>query len=299
MNNFSRIGNAPRPSTSQDLGRRIRDSVLTELITTPGTTVREAENLQVDAMLEGVNVDTLHMDASGVMIDVAVDTTIAHLPEGVVEDGTDIAEVMHRESAVARRVAFVARPLHFQGVPLDTEATAVNVPFEWLELDDGGLALSSPAEMTTRSRRAVRLNLRVAVNPDDVFQAIMRVLRADLTDVEGFHIDREKFVFTQRGVRRFTIALSARVRWKFLRPTMRFRTELQMDNRFVVRLRRVKLTSSNPLLALALRVFRRRITRELKKPLDLKEQLRPLALRSLRVQADDAQVVVEGEAGLI
>jgi len=299
VTDFTRIGDAPRPSTSQDLGRRIRDGFLTELIADPGTTVREAEKLRVDVSLQGADVDALHIDASGVVIDVAADTTGVHLPGTEVDDDKETAEVMHREPAVARQATFVARPLRFQDVPLDIEATAVNVPFEWLELDDGGLALKIPEEMTTRSRRAVRLQLSVAVNPDDVVKAIMRFLRTDLAEVDGIHIDREKFTLKQLGPHRFRIGLSARVRWKFLGPTLRTRTELRIDNRFVVRLLRTKITSSNPLLAVVLRVFRRRITQDLKKPIDLNQHLRPLVLRRLHIDADPTRVRVESEAGLI
>lgn len=299
MSDFTRIGDAPRPSTSQDLGRRIRDGFLTELIADPGTTVRDAEKLRVDAKLQGANVDALHINASGVVIDVAVDTTAGHLPGTEVDADKEIAEVTNRERAVARQSTFVARPLRFQDVPMDIEATAMNVPFEWLELNDGGLALEIPEEMTTRSRRAVRLQLSVAVSPDDVVEAIMRFLRADLAEVDGIRIDREKFTLTQLGPRRFRIDLSARVRWKFLGPKLRASTELRIDNRFVLRLRRTKVTSSNPLLAMVLRVFRRRITHDLKKPIDLNQHLRPLVLRRLRIHADPIRVRVESEAGLI
>lgn len=299
MDNFTRIGDAPRPSSSQELGRRIRDELLTQLTADPGSTALGIENVRVDVTMHGASIDALLVDASGVAIDIASDTTQAHLPAAGVDDGADDPAVASRESAVLRRGTFAAHPLRIQHVSLDLEATAVNVPFEWLELDDGGLALGIPEEMNTRSRRAVRLHLRVAVNPDDVFQAIMRVLRADIADLEGAHIDRERFSFTQLRARRFRIELSARVRWKFLRPTLRTSIELQMDNRFVVRLRRVKITSSNPLLMLVLRVFRRRITRDIRKPIDLKEHLRPLALRSLTIHSDGTRVVVEGEAGLL
>lgn len=299
MNNFTRIGNAPRPSSSQELVRRIHDELLMQLTSDPGTTVLGVENVRVEATMDGASMDALLVDASGVAIDIASDTTQARLPAAGVDDGADDPAVATRESAVLRRGTFAAHPLHIQQVPLDIEATAMNVPFEWLELEDDGLAVRLLEDMPPRSRRAVRLHLKAAVSPDDVFQAIMRILRTDLADVEGIHVDREKFVVTQLGARRFTIALSARVRWKFLRPTMRVRAQLQMDSRFVVRLRRVKVTSSNPLLALVLRVFRRRITRDLKQPLDLNEQLRPLALKSLRIDTDGTRVVVEGEAGLI
>ena len=290
MNDFLRVGDAPRPSASQELGRRIRDAFLSELIAGPGTMAREAEKLKVDVSLQGADIDALHIDASGLVI---------HLRGAEVDDDDETAEVERREPAVARRATFAALPLRFQDVPLDIEATAVNVPIEWLELDDGGLAVGMPEEMTTRSRRAVRLQLSVAVNPDDVVEAIMRFLRADLAEVDSVHIDREKFTLKQLGPRRFRIGLSARVRWKFLGPTLRARTELRIDNRFVVRLLRTKIASSNPLLAVVLRVFRRRITQDLKKPIDLNQHLRPLVLRRLHIDAGPTRVRVESEAGLI
>lgn len=302
MTEFVRVGETPRPSNAQELERRVRDAILEQLGADPGTTVRGAEHLSVHAELEGTNIVVIKVDASLVEIDAETESNESTprqeiTPAGGAEVDEESSKATHRETGMLRHGAFTAVPLRFQGVPAAIEVTAANVPFEWLELDDGGLALGMPDHMSTTVRGAARLHLRVSADPDDLLTAIMRVLRLELAEGGGIHVDREKLTLKQLGPRRVRVGLSARLRWKLMRPTLHARTELHIDTQYVARLRRTRLTSTNVVVAVVLRVMRPRINRELSKPLDLRESLSFLTLRRLRVEAGSNRVMLEIDAG--
>ncbi len=300
MADFMRVGNSPRPSTSMELEHRIRETTLDQMSADPGTSMRGTEHVTITAQLEGARIAELTVDASRLEIDAA--TRDGSGPESAGPQDPDSSEhttpVLHRETAVLQAGSFVAVPLLLHGVPVDIEARATNLPFAWLTLDDGDLAVALPQEMTLRSRGRARLTISIDVSPDDVVAAIMGVMRAELAETDGIHLDREKLTLRQLGPRHIRINASARLRWKFLRPTLRARTDLRIDAKFIARLTRTHVTSSNLVLAVVLRFFRTRIIQELRTPVDLQAALGPVVLRTLRIHARGARLRVEVEAGL-
>ncbi|MEO7588743.1 MAG: hypothetical protein ABIS84_12040 [Arachnia sp.] len=301
MSEFARIGDAPRPATSQGMEERLRHVITTEMAQDPGSTVRGLDRVGIRVTVEGADIAGLHINATGLeVVADAGDGDAQAISTDVTADVEDMAQVKAREPGLLRRATFTAAPMLFPGrTPVEVQAEAVDVPFEWLELDDGGLAIGMPEHVSRGQRRAMTLRLHVAFSPDDVLAAVMTEIRGELTDVNGMRLDRESLTFTRKGPRRIRIRLSVRLRWKFLRATCRARTELHIDNRFVARLSGTRVTSSNLLLAVVLRGLRGKINRELSKPLDLQAEIGELlALRTLRIDADTASVGVALEAGL-
>lgn len=292
MDEFLRLGESPRPSTSPELQNRIRDKILEQLNADPDAEVRGAERLRVQARLDGASIVALTVDASGIASDAVPE---AAAPEEAI--GQETALVTHREAAILREGSFVAAPLLYEGVPIDVEVRAVDVPFEWLTLTDGYIALGARPTAPHGKRRSTRLRLRIGINSDDILGAITRVVRTDLAGTDGILLDREELTLRQLGPRHIRISMSARLHWKFLRPTFRGRTDLHIDNHFIARLRRTRVTSSNVLLAVVLRILRGRIARSLNETVNLNDSVSPLALKTLRIHASGSQLRVDAEAG--
>lgn len=291
-----RLGDAPRPSTDRGLERRVRDAVLAAFTAEPGAHVRGVEQMTVQSHVRGTDVTACHVDISGVELTFPTDPPPSY-PDEVALDGVTVA-VRHRETGMLREGSISGAPVRLQGVAVNFEVRAVNVPIDWLTLVDGGLALALPERIAPRSRRAVRLRCRVETNPEEFLRTLMTTMRTQFSEIRGLDADREKMTLKQLGPRRIRIDFRVRLKWKFLRPSFRFRTEVHIDNRFVARLRRTRIGSSNLLLAAVLRVLRGRINRELRSPVDLNETITPFSLRKLRVKARSNQVVLEVEAGI-
>lgn len=291
-----RLGDAPRPSTDRELERRVHDAVLTAFTAEPGSHVRGVEHMRVQSHVRGSDVTACHVDISGVELTFPSDAPTSNPDEAGLDDVT--VAVRDRETGMLREGSISGAPVLLQGVAVNFEVRAANVPIDWLTLADGGLGLSVPKELTRKSRRAVRLRCRVQTNPEEFLRVFMDAVRTEFSEVRGLHADREKLTLKQLGPRRVRIDLRVRLRWKFLRPSFRVRTEVHIDNRFVARLRRTRITSSNLLLSAALRVLRGRINRELRTPVDLNEALAPFSLSRLRITAGSSQVVLEVVAGI-
>lgn len=258
------------------------------------------EDITISAVLRGADVESLHVDASSLDVRFTMNFDSGELPPDAPFPGESTAApqpepepdpapapgVVHRERGRLRTASIRALPLTVQGVPVELEASAQNVDFEWLELDDGDLAIA-PVPGAGGRRRPSRVTARVAVARDDITAALVAAFRAEAGPA-GVHITREKLTLRQSGPRRVQVGLRVRIRWKLLAATVRFRTEVHIDSGYVLRLRNSRLSSSNPVVTVLLAFFRRHVReglRELEVPSDLNEGLAPFRLRDLRIRA--------------
>ena len=305
-------GLAPRPTTSAAMDALLRSALLDSIYAEVGTTVRFTENLRVRTEVAGADIVSCHIDVTGLEVFEDVENLVSR-PEvrapdaevvtqeekaATVEDPETLRDVAHTEAGMLGRGTLTGNPVVFQGVPVVVTAEAARVPLDWLTFADGRLALAVSSNLPGRWRKPAAVTVRVEANPDDVVTAIMDAMRVVLNDLKGLTADGAKLKLKQRTPKQVVVDFQVRVRWKFLRPRLRFRTRLNIDQHFVLRLRQTSVTSSNPLLGVVLRFYRRRINDELSAPMDLKEAFDPATLRKLRIKASDSKLMVELEATL-
>lgn len=286
------LGLAPRPSTSEGVGTRLRSALLDALTADASGVVRSAEKLTVETEISGADIVTCIIDVTG------VDVLLRDVDSPAVERPEPLAAVIHSEPGMLGRGTFTGYPLIVQGVPVEVRAEAERVPFAWLTLADGRLVLAPSFELPGRFGKPVFATFRAGVNPHNVVVPLMEAMRRQFSDVNALTTDQAKIRLKQLGSREVAVDFRVRVKWKIFRPRFRFRTRLAVDQHFVLRLRRTSVTSSNPLLGVVLRLYRRRMNDELNAPIDLKEALQPATLRKLRVEAGDSKLIVEMEVTL-
>lgn len=288
MDNALPLGATPRPTTSEELERLLLDGFRTLREVDADWKIQGGEHLRVNAILRGADVEALTIDATGIELRLpGGDMPERPEPEGLTEPAQS-PEPVHRESATLRRATLRALPLLVQGVGIEIEAEAQNAPFDWLELPGDQLAVAPREDLRDRFGHRSRISLRVGADRDAILPAILAPIREEATR-DGIHLSRERITLHQLGPRRIRIGGRVRVRWRLLAATYRGSVEVHVDNAYVLRMRLVKLSSTNLVAAAILLALRGRIRRTLAeelKPVDLNAALAPWNLRQLKLRAD-------------
>lgn len=274
------FGDSPRPTTSAEFAHRLVDALRPDPATS-GWSLREGSP-EVIAELQGADVASLVVDATGLAFEQAPGAPTNEAQSEPPADRTTAR--LRTEAAVLRQAELRARPLHVQGVPLTIEAEGRDLPLDWVDLADGGLAIDVPVDQPARLATGSMIRLRVRADVAPAVQAMADAARPGLA-AEGIRLDGERLSLRQLGPRRVRFDGRARVRWKILRLRASVSGVLAVDERHVLRLSHFRLRVSNPLLNLAFRGFVRELATELQQSVDLNEGLAPWTIRHLRVSA--------------
>ncbi|RCK70051.1 hypothetical protein DT076_08630 [Desertihabitans brevis] len=186
-----------------------------------------------------------------------------------------------RTPASVRRAVLRARPVHLRGVPVEVEADAADLPFSWVEGGDRcGIEVAAPAP-GWRLRGTAR-----ASAPTRELVAAVRAAAAEELGRQGVRLTRFEVDLTGSGPRTLRARVRTAVRKGLVSGSVTASGTASVDDALVLQLRDVRLTSRNPILAVALLVLRGKIRAAVGRPVPLAEHLPPwVHLTDLQVGA--------------
>jgi hypothetical protein len=253
---------------------------LTDDTLVPGVT--GLERARIDVSMAGADLAELVIDLTGVSVEIPRDTT-----ESVTADPPIDTEpaVVSRTPAVARFSRLRAHPLTVFGARLTLDAEAHDVPFTWVRSAEGerGVAIdeSSPDER--------RRGMITASMPRDDVVTLMRTVGNELQSQAGIRLTRSDIAFTQVSRDVVGVEVDAAVRRGLLSASVHATATIHVDRAGIVTLRRIRLRSWNPLIAIGLLIARRHVRRWEGRSIAVNDDLPP------GVRIADAELDVTGD----
>jgi hypothetical protein len=276
------FGRAPRPAADDELATRVRELFVPP--TDADWMVSGLDRLDVGAALDGADVTSLLVDASHVVMTLRDEVLRGNQPQQAVADESPAPARQRTEPATLRRGQFRAHPLRVQGIPTTIEATVEHMPFDWVELADGGLAIDVRHDEPSRRRDDSRVRLLVGTDVAQAVRTFLGTLRPALKE-ERMGIDRERVTLRQLGRRKVRFDVRARLKWRLLRVKGSFAGVLEVDRRNVLTLTKTRIGFTNPLLWLPGWALNRMAKPHLEKSVDLDAQLGTWRIDDLDIKA--------------
>jgi len=267
------LGAAPRPTS----GAEVAERVLAVLRDAAGRDASGLERARVDATLDGADVAALAVDVSGL----AVRVTSRRGGGPSTHDALHAEDGDPREPATLRSLRLDAHPVVVEDVPVDVAAVAEGLRFAWVETSDGRLGVE-PVEPD--DAHPVTGHVRVAVPEDAVVATARRLLTAELA-TQGLTLTSLDVEITSRGPRSVAVRAFARVRKAILSASIHATLVADVDERMVLRVREVDLSSRNPVVAALLVAGRRHVDEVRGRSVDLAGEL-PAGVRLGDVRLD-------------
>ncbi|WP_069386811.1 hypothetical protein [Cellulosimicrobium cellulans] len=272
------LGRAPRPTTDADLTARILQALRDEA----GDRLTAPERVRVAAALDGADVASLAVDLSGVVARVRVGSPQApHAPWRP-------AERRSTEPGTVRTLRVDAHPVVVEDVPVDVTAVAEGLRLDWVETHDDRLGI---APVEPDEAHPVSGHVRVAV-PQDAVVATARRLLTDELSARGLALSSLDVEITSSGPRAVAVRAFARVRKGLLSASVQAVLAADVDDRSVLTVRELDLSSRNPAVAALLVVARRHVEELRGRTFDLAAEL-PAGVRlgDLRLDVDASRTV--------
>jgi hypothetical protein len=268
---FLPLGLAPLPTTGTDLADRVRTAIV--------GLVPAADHpaLRIAAEVDGADIPVLTVDLTGLVLPEVPQPTSSREPD--VRDGLP---------GIVRQCEVDAHPVTVAGLPVDVRAQLQGVPVRWLTGTDGSLwwELVEPSADTP-----VTGDVRVAV-PRERLLAEVRAQAARAAAAQGVTITQLDIDLVSRGPRVLAVAVRAKLRKGLLSATAQARATATVDDRLVLTLSDVDVSSGNPLVAALLAGARGRIDRVAARPIDLAGRLpRGVRLTDVRIDVGDDVVL--------
>lgn len=255
------LGRAPRPTTGHDLAARLRAALADELTGTADTTA-----VGVAAEVDGADVPRLEIDVTGL--------SVSELPQSATTSGHRPAselEVLEQTPGQITVALLDGHPAIVVDVPVDVRAELAHVPFAWVTGRDGSLAVKfvEPA-----ADAPVTGHVRVAVPRAQLLEAV-RLQVAAAAAAQGVTVTRLDVELVSRGPRSVSVVADAKLRKGMLSASARARATATIDDRLVLSLSDVEVSSGNPLVAALLSAVRGRLDEISRRRIDLAAQLPP------------------------
>ncbi|SDS13314.1 hypothetical protein [Agrococcus carbonis] len=261
------LGHAPRPTSAAQLEKRIRTLVVAaEPAGIACTSI-------IDAALDGADVEHLHLDLTDFTLASEVDRDRARLePQGA---------PVSSEDAVLRRLRVKADPMRISGAAVRLDAELSDVPFQWIETDNGELAVE-----LSRPDAAHPLHgwARVAVPKEQLGKAVLGLAESALLD-HGVTVTKLDIDVQAEGPRELRLGLDAKLRKGLIGGHVTGTARASIDDRMGVTLSDIALDSGNPLIAALLGAVRGRVAKLEGRRIDLASEL-PEGIRLADVQVE-------------
>jgi hypothetical protein len=267
------LGRAPRPTTDADLAGRVHQAVRDEV----GDRLTALDRLRVTTALDGADVASLAVDLSGVTARVRTRTPGASRKAWRPDDRRPA------EPGTVRALRVDAHPVVVEDVPVDVTAEAAGLRFAWVETGDDRLGV---AAVEPDGAHPVTGHVRVAVPQDAVVATARRVLTDELS-ARGLALASLDVDITSAGPRSVAVRAFARVRKGFLSASVHAVLAADVDDRSVLTVRELDVSSRNPAVAALLVAARRHVDELRGKAFDLTAGL-PAGVRlgDLRLDVD-------------
>lgn len=243
----------PRPKDGNEAAALIRD-----LLVHWGLERRTVDAISVDVELAGADITRLTIAATGITLPNPDEPPQEPLPEGELE------EVVGRIG----ELSLLAGAVRWEQSDVDGEFRLEGLPFTWLMLD-GQLVGFRSEESATQDGRGY---LRLETDLDRLVESI-RVAAGRQVRQYGVQLRRLRLRATELGGRSYQVHGEAAARWKVLPVSGRISMVATIDDDLVLRFSDVRVSSANPLVALALAVGRRSLLEGLAEPIPLRQEL--------------------------
>lgn len=167
--------------------------------------------------------------------------------------------VASRTPAQLRTATITGRPLYIESFPLTLDVDIKNVAFEWLTDTEGGLWAKDGEQKLNGFVATAEVEGDIDQARDTIWEIAQMAAEesgAHLRHLE-FDIDVARPML---GEQLLTLAGTASGRYKIFGTKVRFSVEAMLENATgVLTLRDIQLRSGNPMVALALLVFRKQV----------------------------------------
>ncbi|MEJ6553503.1 hypothetical protein B4U78_010780 [Microbacterium esteraromaticum] len=271
------------PADSATVERRLRDELLTEIADSPDMRVSGIDDIRTTVDLDGTEITHLLIDATGVKLKMKPAPGATPRPQ---PDARPEPDVIARTPGMLRFARITADPVNIQGYDVRIDATLHNVAFDWaryatpVRADRPATAFAiADADDPGTPSGAFSVRMRA----DDLGPMIESVARPLLKE-SGVRLRRLDTTVTADAEQNVAVDAVAGVRWKIFFATVRAHAEAHVDSDAILTVKTVRLSSRNPLIALALRLMREELREAEGRRIDLNaEAAADGASRTLRV----------------
>ena len=269
------FGPAPRPTSDAEIVARVR-----ELLSTFGPPdVRGLDQVDIAAHLDGADLSSLVVDATGVALGVARSRPV-RLPS---------VDVAHREPGVVRTFELAAHPASVADVPVDVEVAASNLHFSWGTTAENQLVIEV---RPTSDDEPVVGSARISAPRKDIEGAARTALGEALRE-KGLKLTALDIELENRGPRALSLRATAKVQKSVMRAAVTATATASIDDALVLSISDARLVGSNPLVDGLLAPFRSRIAAQGERTVDL------AALLPAGVSVSDVSVVAGAESVVV
>ncbi|WP_456788190.1 hypothetical protein [Cellulomonas sp. P5_C5] len=251
------FGSAPVPSSGAEVERRA--AALLATLAQPG--VGGLGGVQVAAEVDGADLASLRVDASGVTVD---DQRLRAAPPAVPP-----VDVVRREPGTVRSLEVVAHPVSVRGVPAEVDVAASDVRFDWVVAADDQLYVEVREPSDTEP---VVGTARIAVAHRDLEAAVRTALTAILQE-KGFTLTALDLDLQNRGPRALSVRADAKVKRSILRAGVTVTASASIDRALVLEVGDATISSGNPVVEGLIAPFRSRVAAQADRRIDLAAQL--------------------------
>lgn len=262
------LGPAPRPTDGAELMARVRATAVDQGLGGALEAGMDAVLAGTTVILDGDDVASAVVDATGVVIPESAFTTTASADAA---DLSNLAPVVGETPGTMRLGTFQAHPITIADVPVDIDAEVRDLPLRWIDAADGSVGVE-PLPPTTE--HPVNGHLRISAPKAAVLDAVRRVATVVLAQ-EGVTLVRLDVELTSAGPREVRLRAEAKLRKGILSASAHATGTATVDSALVLRFSDVTLGSANPIVAGLLAVARGRVQEATRRPINLAEQLPP------------------------
>lgn len=234
------------------------------------------------------NIDLIEADLSGLSL--AVGDQAASAAKGQIS--SDVANEADRLPATIRKVMIEAHPVQVDGIPANFDLQVENVPFNWVTDRDGkvwfGVDSREAPDLTGElSGHMTKVALREGV----------RKAAATAAEAQGFHLLDLDFDLRQVGQDFFALG-NAKLRKGILSAKAELRGVVHYDpSTLQITVKELQIHSSNPAVAMILRMAEGKIAQYRGKTIDLNKRISSSGyqLRQLDISVDADQIRFHGK----
>ncbi|TGO06602.1 hypothetical protein [Serinibacter arcticus] len=262
------LGPGPRPIDGADLLARVRAVAGDQGLGGALAAGMDAVLAGTTVILDGDDVTSAVVDATGVVIPESAFTSAATADAA---DLTDLPAVVGETRGTMHLGTFQAHPITVADVPVEIDAEVRDLPLRWIDAADGTVGVEP---LPPTAEHPVTGHLRVSAPKAAVLDAVRRVATAVLAE-QGVTLVRLDVELTSTGPREVRLRAEAKLRRGILSASAHASGTATVDSALVLRFSDVSLGSANPIVAGLLAVARSRVQEATRRPIDLAEQLPP------------------------
>ncbi|WP_284251308.1 hypothetical protein [Litorihabitans aurantiacus] len=268
------LGPAPRPTSGEELHARVVATARQQGFGGAFEAGMEAILAGTTIVLDGDDVASAAVDATGVVIpESALTSTDAHDTADLADSANleNLPAVVGETPGILRVGTFRAHPLTVADVAIDVDAEVRDLPIRWIDAADGSVGVE-PLPPTEAA--PVTGHLRISAPQQAVVDAVRRIATAQAA-AQGLTLVRLDVELTSVGPREVSLRAEAKLRRGILSASAHATGRASVDDALVLRFADVSLGSANPIVAGLLAVARGRVREATARPIDLAEQLPP------------------------